>query len=56
MLTSGFLGCVALVGTSALRRATRRNSPEDGIPQIHCRENLKSYIFNLNIFSFIGLE
>jgi hypothetical protein len=30
--------------TSVLRRATRRNIPEDNILHSHCRENLKSYI------------
>jgi hypothetical protein len=30
--------------TSVLTRATRRNIPEDAIPHIHRRENLKSYI------------
>jgi hypothetical protein len=30
--------------TSVLTRATRRNTPEDGILHSHCRENLKSYI------------
>jgi hypothetical protein len=30
--------------TSILTRATRRNIPEDSIPQGHRRENLKSYI------------
>jgi hypothetical protein len=29
--------------TSILKRATRRNIPEDGIFQSPCRENLKSY-------------
>jgi hypothetical protein len=29
---------------SALTRATRRNTPEDAIPHIHRRENLKPYI------------
>jgi hypothetical protein len=34
--------------TSDFTRATRRNIPEDGIIQSHCREYLKSYraIFN----------
>jgi hypothetical protein len=31
--------------TSALRRATRRNIPEDAILHSHRRENLKSYVF-----------
>jgi hypothetical protein len=30
--------------TSVIRRATRRNIPEDGILHSHRRENLKSYI------------
>jgi hypothetical protein len=30
--------------TSVLTRATRRNIPEDTIPHIHRRENLKSYM------------
>jgi hypothetical protein len=30
--------------TSVLRRATRRNIPEDGILHSHSNENLKSYI------------
>jgi hypothetical protein len=30
--------------TSVLTRATRRNIPEDAIPNSHRRENLKSYI------------
>jgi hypothetical protein len=30
--------------TSVLSRATRRNTPEDGILNTHCRGNLKSYI------------
>jgi hypothetical protein len=30
--------------TSVLKRATRRNMPEDGILHSHRRENLKSYI------------
>jgi hypothetical protein len=30
--------------TSVLRRATRRNIPEDGIPHSHYSRNLKSYI------------
>jgi hypothetical protein len=29
--------------TSVLKRATRRNIPEDAIPHSHRRENLKSY-------------
>jgi hypothetical protein len=29
--------------TSVLKRATRRNIPEDGILRTHGRENLKSY-------------
>jgi hypothetical protein len=31
-----------------LRRATRRNNPEDTILHIHRRENLKSYMVNLS--------
>jgi hypothetical protein len=30
--------------TSILKKATRRNIPEDGIRHSHCRENLKSYM------------
>jgi hypothetical protein len=30
--------------TSVLRRATRRNIPDDGILHSRCRESLKSYI------------
>jgi hypothetical protein len=33
---------------SALTTATRRHIPEDGILQIHRRENLKSYILYSN--------
>jgi hypothetical protein len=38
MVSSGLLRRVVLT------RATRRNSPEDGILHSHRRENLKSYI------------
>jgi hypothetical protein len=34
--------------TSVLTRATRRNIPEDTIRHSHSRENLKSYILNIN--------
>jgi hypothetical protein len=34
--------------TSVLSRATRRNNPEDTILHSHRRENLKSYIVNIN--------
>jgi hypothetical protein len=42
--------------TSVLTRATRRNTPEDGLFHSHRRENIKSYIcliircMNLNTF------
>jgi hypothetical protein len=34
--------------TSVLIRATRRNIPEDGILHSNRRENLKSYLHNIN--------
>jgi hypothetical protein len=33
--------------TSVLTRAIWRNIPEDGIPQSHCREKLKSYMVSI---------
>jgi hypothetical protein len=55
MVSSGLLRRVAHVRTdvseapgysetSVLRRATRRNNPEDTILHSHRRENLKSYV------------
>jgi hypothetical protein len=38
--------------TSVLPRATRRNIPEDGILHSHCRENLKSDMFQTNLRTF----
>jgi hypothetical protein len=38
--------------TSVIRRATRRNIPEDTIIQSHLRENLKSYMI-VHVFSRI---
>jgi hypothetical protein len=35
--------------TSVLRRATRRNIPEDTILRSHRRENLKSYIDKIHL-------
>jgi hypothetical protein len=37
--------------TSVLKSATRRNIPEYGILQSHRRENLKSYLGNVNTYS-----
>jgi hypothetical protein len=37
--------------TSVLTRATLRNIPEDTILQSHRRENLKSYITSITLFS-----
>jgi hypothetical protein len=36
---------------SALTRATRHNTPEDGILQSHRRENFKSYIEHSGLYS-----
>jgi hypothetical protein len=36
--------------TSVLRRATRRNIPEDGILRSHRRETPKSYIFMRTVY------
>jgi hypothetical protein len=35
--------------TSVLKRATRRNIPEDTILHSRCRENLKSYSFIVSV-------
>jgi hypothetical protein len=35
--------------TSVLKRATRRNIPEDGILHSHRREKLKSYIVKVSL-------
>jgi hypothetical protein len=43
--------------TSVLRRATRRNIPEDAILHSHGRENLKSYIAKyFKISSIVGVS
>jgi hypothetical protein len=41
------------VSSSVLTRAARRNIPEDGILDIHRRENLKPYVIP---HGFIGMD
>jgi hypothetical protein len=43
-----------LGGMSVLRRATRRNIPDDGILHSHHRENLKSYIVFQITLALVG--
>jgi hypothetical protein len=60
MVSSGLLRRLALLRTdvspgssetSVLTRATRRNNPEDTILHSHRRENLKSYIGFISVFT-----
>jgi hypothetical protein len=41
--------------TSVLIRATRRNIPEDAILHSHRRENLKSYIIRVEVFTAVTM-
>jgi hypothetical protein len=42
--------------TTVLTRATRSNNPEDTILHSHRRENLKSYIITINLYSTKSLS
>jgi hypothetical protein len=44
LILSSMMKVIRSSETSALTRATRRYTKEDGILSCHCRENIKSYI------------
>jgi hypothetical protein len=50
-----FMEVIFSIETSVLARASPRNIPEDGIPQIHRHESLKPYMLMLLLKSLTNI-